>query len=209
MAAAAGAKRKKKKLRLNPKRFIPVLALLLIVVGVAGYYLSRALEKKTYTLAYAAEIQTSAGEFGLDPYLVASVIFVESNGRAEVISPKGAVGLMQIMPDTGAWIAGKLDLSEYTEASLVVPAHNIRLGCWYLRYLLERYENRENALAAYNAGPGNVDKWLADENYAKDGRLTNIPFEETANYIERVAWAYDIYTELYHDEFEELNEFEE
>jgi len=84
-----------------------------------------------------------------------------------------------------------------------VPADNIRLGCWYLRYLLDRYENRENALAAYNAGPGNVDKWLADENYAKDGRLTNIPFGETARYVERVAWAYGIYTELYHGEFDE------
>ncbi|HOG00793.1 MAG TPA: lytic transglycosylase domain-containing protein [Clostridia bacterium] len=203
MAAAAGAKRKKKKLRVNPKRFIPVLALLIILVGVAGYYLSRALEKKTYTLAYAAEIQACAEEFGVDPYLVASVIFVESSGRPEVVSPKGAVGLMQIMPDTGEWIAGKLDLADYTEASLIVPADNIRLGCWYLRYLLDRYENRENALAAYNAGPGNVDKWLKDENYAKDGRLTNIPFEETAHYIERVDWAYGVYTELYHDEFDE------
>ncbi|HWQ59117.1 MAG TPA: lytic transglycosylase domain-containing protein [Clostridia bacterium] len=199
--SAARAKRKKK-IRLNLRRFIPALALALAAVGIVGYFVNRALEKKTYTLAYAEQIQASAGEFGLDPYLVASVIFVESSGRVDVVSPKGAVGLMQIMPDTGEWIAGKLALEGYTEESLAVAADNIRLGCWYLRYLLDRYGNEESALAAYNAGPGNVDNWLTDERYAKDGKLTDIPFEETAHYVVRVQSAYEIYTELYEGEFD-------
>lgn len=196
-AATAGVKKRKRKRKLNLGRFIPVLAFALALVFAAGYFVNRALEKRTYRLVYAQEIRTAAAEFGLDPYLVAAVIHTESRGDPQALSPKGAVGLMQIMPETGAWIAEKLALEAYSEESLVIARENIRLGCWYLAYLLERYADDECALAAYNAGPGNVDKWLADERYGKDGKLTDIPFEETANYVVRVQSAYEKYTELY------------
>ena len=78
---------------------------------------------------------------------------------------------------------------------------NIRFGCWYLKYLLDSFSgNRKTAVAAYNAGPGNVRKWLNDENYSKGGELDSIPFKETAQYVERVQRAYDKYTKLYANE---------
>ena len=196
-AAVAGMKKRKKKRRLNLGRFIPMLALALALVFIAGHFANRMLEKRTYRLVYAGEIQAAAGEFGLDPYLVAAVIFAESGGDREAVSPKGAVGLMQIMPATGAWIAEKLTLEPYSDESLVVARDNIRLGCWYLAYLLERYGDGESALAAYNAGPGNVDKWLSDERNSSDGKLSDSPFEETAQYVVRVQSAYEKYMELY------------
>ncbi len=200
-AAAVTSAKKKKKRRLNLKRFLPALALVLAAITVLGYYANRHLEKKTYQLAYKAEIRVSAAEFMLDPYLVAAIIHTESRGDPEAVSHKGAVGLMQIMPATGAWIAEKLAVADYTEATLTSAPDNIRLGCWYLSYLLEKYGDADNAIAAYNAGPGNVDKWLLDEKYSEDGALTNIPFEETKNYLARVKAAYAKYTELYEDEF--------
>lgn len=201
MTAAHDGKRKKKR-RLNLKRFLPALALILVLVFIGGYYANRALEKRTYRLVYVQEIKASAAEFGLDPYLVAAVIFTESSGNAEAVSPKGAVGLMQIMPETGAWIGEKLSLAAYSDDMLTSAADNIRMGCWYLAYLTDRYGDEENVLAAYNAGPGNVDKWLADKQYAKDGKLTDIPFAETENYIARVKNAYEKYTELYEGELD-------
>ncbi len=200
MSAQRAARKKKR--RVNLARFLPAMAVMLAAVGLLGYFAGRALEKRTYPIAYAPEVRTGASEYALDPYLVLAVIHTESRGNAAAVSPKGAVGLMQIMPATGSWIAEKLDLADYTQEALSNADLNIRMGCWYLRYLLDKYENETSALAAYNAGPGNVDKWLGDERYSKDGALTEIPFQETANYVVRVRSAYAKYTELYHGELE-------
>ena len=78
----------------------------------------------------------------------------------------------------------------------------MRLGCWYLSYLLDKYGDTRTALAAYNAGPGNVDKWLCDETLSTNGALGDIPFAETAEYVKRVASAKNMYTELYEGEFD-------
>jgi len=111
------------------------------------------------------------------------------------------VGLMQIMPDTGAWIAGKIDMTNYNEEMLKNADVNIRLGCWYLRYLTDRFGGvRNHVLAAYNAGPGNLKKWLENDDYSRDGVLVNIPFQETSSYVERVERAYEKYKKLYDKE---------
>ncbi len=176
--------------------FLLLLAVLIAVVA------GRELEKRTYRLDYPEEISAGADEFGLDPYLVAAMIHCESGNRAKAISPVGAVGLMQIMPDTGEWIAGKLDISGYEPEKLTEPAFNIRMGCWYLRFLLDRYEqDRPSALAAYNAGHGNVDKWKNDPAVSVEGELKNIPFAETEQYLEKVQRAYEKYKTLYQDAF--------
>lgn len=166
----------------------------------AAFLLNRELEKRKYKLSYSEVIIASAGEFGLDRYLVAAVIHCESGNDPSAVSPRGATGLMQIMPDTGAWIAEKMGM-EYGEGTLYDPAINVRMGCWYLRYLLDKFDgSRTEALAAYNAGPGNVSKWLEDERYSANGELTSIPFPETETYVARVRRAYDKYMELYEEE---------
>lgn len=178
-----------------------LVAVILLALVLCAFWLNEYMEKRKYRLDYPGEIMASSAEFNLDPYLVAAVIHCESGNRPAVVSAKGAVGLMQIMPDTGGWIAAKLSLANFTEPMLTDPALNIRLGCWYLRYLLDRFDGvRSHALAAYNAGPGNLQKWLEDEAYSQDGLLTQIPFAETGSYVERVEKAYEKYKKLYSDE---------
>lgn len=187
----------------KPRFILAIVALVLLIVAlVLGLTVARMLERRTYRLSYPALIEEYAGEYELDPYLVAAMIHVESGNRPEVVSSAGAVGLMQVMPDTGEWINGKLQLNGYTADSLKTPDVNIHFGCWYLRFLLDRYEGDvDYAVAAYNAGQGTVDKWLSDPAVTENGELINIPYPETDNYLEKVQRAYEKYTTLYKDAF--------
>lgn len=197
------AKKKRKRRKANQKwiRAVTVSLAVLVLLTAAGLYLGRVMEKRTYKLNYPNEIIAFADEFGVDRFLVAAVIHCESSNRETAVSPVGARGLMQVMPDTGEWIASKLEVEGYTEESLFDPEINIRFGCWYLNYLTDKFNsNRVQVLAAYNAGPGNVAMWLEKPEYAKDGELVEIPFPETANYVEKVQRVYEKYAQLYKNE---------
>ena len=186
------------------KRMIYALicAVAALMIAFCAITAKNILDRRPYRLLYPDEILACAEEFSLDPCLVAAVIQTESSNRAQVISPKGAVGLMQIMPATGEWIAAKLNVSDYSEEKLKEPLFNIRLGCWYIRYLLDKYGgNERTALYAYNAGPGNVDKWLKDPQYAGINGLENVPYTETADYAVKVQSAKEKYSKLYEKEF--------
>lgn len=175
-------------------------AVLFAATVIGAIRITEIMERKTYKLLYLDEILSYSEEFSLDPCLVAAVIHTESSNRANAVSSKGAIGLMQIMPSTGEWIAKKLKLDDYTEEKLNDPDINIRLGCWYIRYLCDKYNGIERtALAAYNAGPGNVDKWLSQSQYGSDMRLDNIPYAETVAYADKVEDAKEKYRELYED----------
>ncbi len=127
----------------------------------------------------------------------------ESSNDSDAVSEVGAIGLMQIMPDTGTWIAHKLDMDDvYTEDMLYDPETNIEFACWYLRFLTGRFDgNVMKIVAAYNAGHGSVEDWLEDERFSSNGELTSIPFEQTARYYEKVMTAYENYTTLYPELF--------
>ena len=114
-----------------------------------------------------------------------AIIKAESNFRKDAVSTKGAKGLMQIMDETGKWCADKIEIPE---PDLCDVETNIRIGTFYISHLLEMYEgNEKTAVAAYNAGYGNVDKWLADEKHSKNGKDLNlVPFPETQKYIKKV-----------------------
>ena len=171
---------------------IVLISLLIIVLG--GYLFLKA----RYPLEYQDTVQKYAEEYDLDPYLVCAFIWTESKFDAKAVSEVGAVGLMQIMPETGAWIGEKID-REITEDMLTDPEVNIQLGCWYMHYLLDRFDGDLTKMtAAYNAGPNRIDDWLDDPSYSPDGdALETIPFEETHNYVQRVEKAYEIYKLLY------------
>lgn len=199
---AKGAQNRKKKQRQKARARALYIALASVIgialLSVAAYFANGWLERRSYSLAYAETITAQSAEFGLEPYLVAAVIHCESGGDPYACSPKGARGLMQIMPATGEWIAGKLGMPDYSEEMLEDAQVNIRMGCWYLSYLLGVYDgNTDLALAAYNAGPGNVKKWLGDPEYSQDGALVKIPFAETETYVKRVNAAQRKYRELY------------
>lgn len=174
-----------------------VLALALLGVGVALVAVQLvtqapdAARRVFYPLRYEEAVRQAAAEHGLEPALVAGVAHTESRFDPEAVSSQGAYGVMQILPGTAEFIAGRSGIQgDYRD-----PEVNVRMGAWYLRYLLGRYDGDERlALAAYNGGEGRVDSWLASGDF--DVRR-DIPFEETRNYVENVLEAEQVYAELY------------
>ena len=179
-------------------RIIVLFILSAVLLWIIAMLVTEKIEKRIYPLKYESSIQRCCTEYDLEEDLIAAVIFTESSWREDAISPKGAVGLMQIMPSTGEWIAQKQEQTDYTDTKLLQPELNIEYGCWYLRYLLDKYEqNTRYALIAYNAGPGNLDKWLCDTEYSENGMLHCIPFRQTEEYVEKIERAREKYKEIY------------
>lgn len=173
--------------------------IVLIALGAWALFGRDRIDFSRYPMTYAPEIRAAAAEFSLDPAYVASVVLAESSFDAEAVSSAGAIGLMQIMPDTGEWIAGKLEDEPFDVQRLYQPEVNLRYGCWYLRFLLDRYdEDMYTASTAYHQGQGRVDQWLEDPQYSQDGRtLTAISSAVTDTYVNRIMESYANYQELY------------
>lgn len=152
-----------------------------------------------YPIGYKNFIVQYSNENDLDPYLVAALINVESKYDKNAISQKEARGLMQIGPQTGKWASEVLNIENYSDELLYDPETNIKIGTWYIKTLYKEFNgNLDLVLAAYNAGSGNVNKWLKDEVYSKDGESLNIiPYKETDDYVIRVKENYKVYSTLY------------
>lgn len=142
---------------------------------------------------------TTAYEYGIDPYLVFAIIRAESKYQTGAKSPVGALGLMQIMPETAEWIAGQMDIPNFTPEDLHDPEVNIRLGCWYLHNLNQEFEARlPIVVAAYNAGRGKAKEWVVSEQWDGSAQdLDNIPFPETRQYVHNVLKNYEAYRAIY------------
>ena len=150
-----------------------------------------------YPKAYGELVAREAAEFGLEEHLVYAVIKTESGFDEDAQSHADAHGLMQLTQPTFDWMA-ELHPPENGGGDIFDPGDNIHCGCALLRLLLDHYGHLEVALAAYNAGMGNVDGWLQDSAYSQDGEtLHTIPYPETAAYVEKVQRAYHIYQRLY------------
>ena len=173
--------------------------IVLIALGAWALFGRDRIDFSRYPMTYAPEIRAAAAEFSLDPAYVASVVLAESSFDAEAVSSVGAIGLMQIMPATGEWIAGKLEDEPFDVQRLYQPEVNLRYGCWYLRFLLDRYDgDMYTASTAYHQGQGRVDQWLEDPQYSQDGRtLTAISSAVTDTYVNRIMESYAHYQELY------------
>ena len=154
-----------------------------------------------YPRTYNDIVEKYAKEYNIQEDFILAVIKAESNFDNKIKSHKGAIGLMQIMEDTAIEIASKeglqIDESNVKE-KLLDPDININIGTKYLQELIEKYDNIELALTAYNAGTGNVNKWIEDGIIKKDGsNIEKVPFKETNKYVRTILRNYRIYREIY------------
>jgi soluble lytic murein transglycosylase len=146
-------------------------------------------ERLRYPLSYEQIIRGHARNYDLDPALLAAVIYRESKFDAGARSSSGAIGLMQLLPETAKGIALHTGGSRFMVSDLYNPEINVRYGAFYLRRLLTKYDDTRLALAAYNAGQANVDDWRANGE--------GIVFPETREYVDSVLETRDVYADAY------------
>jgi soluble lytic murein transglycosylase len=177
--------------------FAVVFAAAIVAAAIAPWA-DKAVQEVSLPLRHEDIIRQQAEDKGLDPALIAGVIYAESHFRDQT-SRAGAKGLMQLMPETADYIAQKSGGTAFVQGDLATPQVNISYGSWYLRYLLQKYGGREVlALAAYNAGEGKVDEWAAGASARGEPfRAEHIPFAETRHYVGNVLDARKRYRRTY------------
>lgn len=171
-----------------------VIILSSVLLGFAYDMIMTAVEKSAHPLAYHDIVSDVSSKQGVPEYVIYGIMKTESDFNPNAVSEADAYGLMQITAGAYTDMTG---ISATSEAMLD-PKNNIEAGTKYLIWLYTKFENWDTVLAAYNAGPGNVSKWLSDKNYSKDGKtLEHIPFTETRNYVRHVNDAMNTYKRLY------------
>lgn len=177
------------------KKLLWLVVLAAVVAAALGYVLRTSppwYERIRYPLQYSEYIRAHAKEHHLDPALMAAVIYQESKFRPSVKSSSGAIGLMQLTPSTARGIAIRTGGNAFETRDLYNAEINIRYGAWYLDNLFAKYHDERLVLAAYNAGQGNVDKWIAHGE--------PIQFPETRAYVKRVEHLKAIYADAWRSE---------
>ena len=168
---------------------ISLITIFLVAIIIVAIFL-------LHPLKYKDIIDECSEEYGVDRYVVYSLINIESSYDKNALSKAGAVGLMQLLPSTAEDIANRIKIDE--EINLYDEKVNIRLGCYYLSYLIDMYDdNLINALCAYNWGLTNVNNWLELGNIDNSGTITNIPVAETKKYVSKFNRNYKIYKLIY------------
>ena len=171
-----------------------MLALLIITT------LSFVSARYIYKTDYLDIINEECMKYDINPVEILSIIKAESDFKPDAVSNKEAYGLMQLTFKTASWCAENVGINKITQSDLYVPETNIKLGVYYYNYLKEHYNNTNTAFAAYNAGMGNVDKWLYDIKYSPDGKtITTTPYPETTRYITKINNNIKIYKFLYEE----------
>ncbi len=177
---------------------IITILILSVLCGLLFQFFYDKYERAAYPREYEEYVEKYASQYGVPEYMVYAVIKTESGFDSGAVSDAGAVGLMQMMPDTFTWLT-TLTKENLDKGMLYDPETNIKYGTYYLSYLYLKYGTWDTVYAAYNAGEGNVDGWLGDaldEDGAK--KLGNIPFGETEQYVKKVNKAAEIYDRLYY-----------
>lgn len=182
--------------RKNTKKLLIILMTIILIIILVVICANKLMIKILYKKEYSECVSKYAQMYNIDENLIYSIIKVESNFDANAVSSQNAQGLMQLMYATAEEVARKNNI-ELTEENILEPDINIKLGTIYLSTLLEKYECIEVALAAYNAGSGNVDKWIENGIIKEDGSdIENIPFKETNNYVRKIIRDYEIYKKI-------------
>ena len=172
--------------------FILGIIILLIMCGYQFYL------KSAYPLEYKDQVKSCSLKYELEESFIYAVIKTESNFKPQAVSNAGAKGLMQITPETFKWLQKKRGVEGLEESDLFNPDINIDYGAYFMSLLIKIYEDEKVALSAYNAGMGNVNKWLSNSEYSQDAKtLTVIPYRETEDYVKRVLKHKEVYKNLY------------
>jgi len=185
---------------LKNKKLLICIAIILIIFVFLGIFKNKIL-KIIYPKTYKEVVGIYKEEYNIDENLIFAMIKAESKFNNKAISNKNAIGVMQLMEDTAKEVARKnnmeIDYNNIKEELLKVDI-NINIGMKYVSTLLEKYQNVELALAAYNAGIGTVDNWIEKDVIKADGSdIENIPYKETNNYVRKILRDYEMYKELY------------
>lgn len=178
------------------KKFVLLLLLLLLAVLVVN---SSWFLKIYYPYPHQELVDEHCQKYDIDPLLVMAIIRTESKFSSQAHSRVGAKGLMQIMPETGAWIAKQMKISNFTEEMLFKPEYNIPMGIWYISYLERTFKGDLSViLAAYNAGERKVRTWLTEGIWTgKQQDIDQIPYRETRKYVDKVLFDYAVYKRIY------------
>ncbi|MBS4960872.1 MAG: lytic transglycosylase domain-containing protein [Clostridiales bacterium] len=177
------------------KKFRGLFVAGILTVGIGAGMAATFLPGYLFPRRYSTEVEKYAREYGLEENFVYAVIKAESNFDPNAVSYRGACGLMQIMPTTGEWCAESMGMDSFAEEMLFDPEINIQLGCWYLALLVDHFDGSlTTAAAAYNAGIGNVSRWIS-EGGSTD--LEVIPFRETEGYLKKIQLYHKIYDDMY------------
>jgi len=175
------------------------ITLLILLFALFFLFNSSFFWKAMYPIYFQQEVADAAKKYNVDPYLIFAIIQIESDFKNQRISNKGAAGLMQLMPDTAEWVIEQANLPATMIQQMHNPRVNIEIGAWYIAFLERKFhQNHYAVIAAYNAGQGNVEKWLREDTW--DGtqqHLGDIPFGETRHYVQRVLYFYGKYREIY------------
>ena len=173
------------------KRKKILIIFILIALAILGNYIYKNVLEYIYKRDYSEYVEKYSEMYNVDENFVYAIIKNESNFDSDAKSSAGAVGLMQIMEETAEDVSVDLEINEY---DLYSPNDNIQIGTKYFSYLLEKYKEPTLALAAYNAGLGNVDEWIKKGIIKPDGTdYENIPFKETNMYVRKILRDYEIY----------------
>lgn len=176
-----------------------VIVLVIALTAAVGLYFAYdGYLHSSHPIKYENYVERYARDNHIDKYLVYAVIKTESSFKPEAVSNVGARGLMQIMEDTFDWIKFRTNDEDTVYYDMYDPQTNIRYGCFLLGFLYEEFGNVETAMAAYHAGRGQVNEWLADSSISADGEhLDTIPISDTAHYVDKITKAIDVYKRLY------------
>lgn len=203
MAQTRKHNRRGRKKRRGPGRAIIIGAIItiLLVAGIIVYCnfgrIQRAVGSKIYPLKYSEYVDEASEKYGVKKELVYAMIYTESHFKKNAESSAGAIGLMQLTPETYEWLCNKRDI-EYVDGGLYEPSINIDFGTYFISYLFDEFGDEKLVIAAYNAGPDNVKAWLNNPEYSSDGKtLDKIPYAETEKHVEKVLDAEDKYKRIY------------
>lgn len=206
MASVKGKRKARSRRTKTHGRLYSWLLLLgvLLVIGFGGWKIwsSDTVQMRfVYMWDYQQDIVTYSKKNNVDPFLVAAIIKNESNFKHDAVSKVGAVGLMQIMPETGRWIAEQMGLENYQDSDLYQTRKNIRMGCWYVGELEHEFQhNLVLLMVAYNAGRGQTHEWMQENGWDYNfNDIKSIPYTDTREYVAKVMQDRDKYYLLYKD----------